>query len=123
MIIERRRSRRKKFEAAGIAGNLPLWFRSYLSDSLRQRVVLPGAESAWILIRAGVPQGFILGPLIFLLFINDIVTYIGPNIRLFADDMSLFMSRAGSYAPGTIVIVGRYTRSRGVRGSMIQRHG
>ena len=48
-------------------------------------------ESAWNFIRAGVPQGSILGPLLFLLFINNIVTDIGSNIRLFADDTSLFI--------------------------------
>ena len=80
----------KKLEAAGIAGSLLIWFRSYLTDR-RQRVVIPGAESAWKFIRAGVPQGSILGPLLFLLFINDIVTDIGSNIRLFADDTSLFI--------------------------------
>ena len=80
----------KKLEAAGTAGDLLIWFCSYLTDR-RQRVVIPGAESAWKFIRAGVPQGSILGPLLFLLFINDIVTDIGSNIRLFADDTSLFI--------------------------------
>ena len=75
----------KTLEAAGISGNLLLWFRSYLSDR-RQRVILPGAESAWKLYEL-----VFLGPLLFLLFINDIVTDIGSNIRLFADDTSLFI--------------------------------
>ena len=66
------------------------WFRSYLSDR-KQRLVLPGASSDWIYILAGVPQGSILGPLLFLLYINDIVNDIGANIRLFADDTSLFI--------------------------------
>ena len=48
-------------------------------------------ESDWNYIRAGVPQGSILGPLLFLLFINDIVTDIGSNIRLFADETSLYI--------------------------------
>ena len=80
-----------KLEAAGISANLLLWFRSYLTNR-KQRVVLPGAESEWTYIRAGVPEGSILGPLLFLLFINDIVKDIGSNIRLFADDTSLFIS-------------------------------
>ena len=79
-----------KLEAAGKTGNLLTWFRSYLTDR-RQRVVLPGVQSNWNNIRAGVPQGSILGPLLFLLFINDIVVDIGSNIRLFADDTSLYM--------------------------------
>ena len=52
----------KKFEPAGISGNLLLWFGSYLSDR-RQRAALPGAESVWKFIQAGVPHGSILGPL------------------------------------------------------------
>ena len=53
-----------KLEAAGIKGSLLTWLRSYLSDR-KQRVVLPGAESKWNGIQAGVPQGSILGPLLF----------------------------------------------------------
>ena len=79
-----------KLRAAGVTGTLLDWFRNYLSDR-RQRVVLPGGSSEWTYIRAGVPQGSILGPLLFLVYINDIVTDIGSNIRLFADDTSLFI--------------------------------
>lgn len=79
-----------KLEAAGITGNLLSWFRSYLTNR-KQRVVIPGVQSKWNNIRAGVPQGSILGPLLFLLFINDIVVDIGSNIRLFADDTTLFI--------------------------------
>ena len=53
------------------------------------RFVVSGAVSDWTYIRAGVPQGSILGPLLFLLYINDIVNNIGSNIRLFADNTSL----------------------------------
>ena len=72
------------------AGNLLSWFESYLSER-RQRVILPGTQSDWNYIHAGVPQGSILGPLLFLLYINDIVKDIQSNIRLFADDTSLFI--------------------------------
>ncbi|MCG8032214.1 MAG: endonuclease/exonuclease/phosphatase family protein [Candidatus Thiodiazotropha taylori] len=79
-----------KLKAAGVTGSVLHWFNNYLSDR-RQRVVLPGGSSDWTFIRAGVPQGSILGPLLFLLYINDIVNDIGSNIRLFADDTSLFI--------------------------------
>ena len=79
-----------KLKTAGVAGSVLTWFKSYLSDR-RQRVVLPGVNSNWTFIRAAVPQGSILGPLLFLLYINDIVSEIGSNIRLFADDTSLFI--------------------------------
>ena len=52
---------------------------------------MPGAVSDWKFIQAGVTQGSILGPLLFLLYISDIVNDIGSNIRLFADDTSLFI--------------------------------
>ena len=74
-----------KLQAAGVTGEVLAWFKSYLSNR-KQRVVLPGAVSDWVFIQAGVPQGSILGPLLFLLYINDIVHDIGSNIRLFADD-------------------------------------
>ncbi|MCG8032736.1 MAG: hypothetical protein JAZ03_11255 [Candidatus Thiodiazotropha taylori] len=79
-----------KLEAAGVTGDVLNWFKNYLAVR-RQRVVLPGAASDWTYIRAGVPQGSILGPLLFLVFINDIVVDIGSHIRLFADDTSLFI--------------------------------
>ena len=79
-----------KLRAAGISGQILKWFVSYL-ENRKQRVVLPGAESGWNYIHAGVPQGSILGPLLFLLYINDIVNEIGSNIRLYADDTSLFI--------------------------------
>ena len=79
-----------KLRSAGVTGKILDWFKSYLTDR-QQRVVLPGASSDWTCIRAGVPQGSVLGPLLFLLYISDIVNDIGANIRLFADDTSLFI--------------------------------
>ena len=79
-----------KLEGAGISGPLLHWFSEYLSHR-KQRVVLPGVQSDWAEIKAGVPQGSILGPLLFLVYINDIVSNIQSNIRLFADDTSLYL--------------------------------
>ena len=79
-----------KLRAAGVTGEVLAWFKSFLSNR-RQRVVLPGANSDWVFIRAGVPKGSTLGPLLFLLYINDIVLKLVSNIRLFADDTSLFI--------------------------------
>ena len=79
-----------KLNSVGITGSLLQWFKDYLNDR-KQRVVLPGANSNWSFVKAGVPQGSILGPLLFLLYINDIVESINSSIRLFADDTSLYI--------------------------------
>ena len=54
-------------------------------------MVLNGKFSKWVEVLAWVPQGSILGPLLFLIYINDIVKRIGGSIRLFADDTSLYI--------------------------------
>ena len=79
-----------KLPAIGCSKSLLRWFTSYLSGR-RQRVVINGVISDWASIFAGVQQGLILGPLLFLIFINDIVNNIQSNIRLFADDTSLYI--------------------------------
>ena len=66
-------------------------FKNCLFDR-KPSVVLPSTSSDWALIRAGIPQGSILDPLLFLMYINDIVTDIGSNIRLLALLMLWFLS-------------------------------
>jgi hypothetical protein len=77
-----------KLRCMGVEGNLFEWFSSYLADR-KIRVVINGQNSEWRQTDAGVPQGSILGPLLFLIFINDITANIESDIHLFADDTSL----------------------------------
>ena len=52
---------------------------------------MPGASFSWTSVMVGVPQGYILGPLLYLLYISDIVEDINSSIRLLADDTSLYI--------------------------------
>ena len=63
--------------------------RDFLSNS-KQRVVLDGQVSTWTSINAGVPQGSILDPLLFLIYINDLSDNLPSYVKLFADETSLF---------------------------------
>ena len=74
----------------GIRGSLLSWFDSYLNNR-KQFTVINGYKSNIKSIEAGVPQGSVLGPLLFLVYINDIVEDIQCNIKLFADDTSLYV--------------------------------
>jgi hypothetical protein len=78
-----------KLRSCGITGRLLDWLKDYLTDR-QQRVIINGEHSEWGNINAGVPQGSVLGPLLFLIFINDITHVIEKcKIRLFADDTCL----------------------------------
>ena len=78
-----------KLKQNGIDGKLLQFFQSYLSNR-RQRVVLNGRSSDWAPIQSGVPQGSVLGPLLFLIYINDLECGIKSQIKFFADDTSLY---------------------------------
>ena len=78
-----------KLKSYGINGPPLTLIKSFLSNRF-QRVVLNGQTSNWKEVLAGVPQGSILGPLFFLIFINDIPEGIQSNIKIFADDTSIF---------------------------------
>ena len=78
-----------KLKSYGISGPLLILIKSFLTNRF-QRVVLNGQTSNWKKILAGVPQGSIIGPLFFLIFINDIPDGIQSNIKVFADDTSIF---------------------------------
>ena len=81
-----------KLNSYGIRGTSNSWFCSYLSNRL-QYVQLSNVKSDRLQINCGVPQGSILGPLLFILYINDI-SYVSNvlNLIMFADDTNLFLS-------------------------------
>ena len=77
-----------KLKAHGIAGDIFNWIKAWLSDR-KQRVVLNGSQSDWTPVPSGVPQGSVLGPLLFVIFINDIdnaVDAVHCWLLKFADD-------------------------------------
>ena len=77
-----------KLRQYGISGNILKWLSYYLSNRT-QRVFVHTTFSNEISIKAGVPQGSVLGPLLFLVYVNDISDNLLSNLRLFADDSSL----------------------------------
>ena len=78
-----------KWEQNGISGKLHKLLHDFLVNR-KQRVVLNGQVSSWASIKAGVIQGSIMGPLLFLIYVNDLPKGLSSNAKLFADDTSLF---------------------------------
>ena len=78
-----------KLQAYRVEDQLLALLKDYLHDR-QQRVVLNGQTSDWRKINSGVPQGSVLGPLLFLIFINDLPDGITSLCKIFADDTSLF---------------------------------
>ena len=82
-----------KLRAAGVSGQAYAWFSSFLSGR-RQATIVDGAMSEFCDLHAGVPQGAILSPLLFSIYVNDIpsCTSLSGSTNLFADDTSLFVA-------------------------------
>ena len=81
-----------KLEALGADSSTCGWFRSYLSGR-EQLVVLGGVLSDPSVVECGIPQGSILGPSLFLTYINDMADSCSCELFLYADDSALLMSR------------------------------
>ena len=78
-----------KLQGYGIHGKAAEWVRQFLKDR-RQRVVIKGTKSDWGKVTSGLPQGSVLGPILFVLFINDLPDDILSSIVMFADDTKLW---------------------------------
>ena len=78
-----------KLNDIGVKGVLLQWLRSFLTGRL-QRVKINGSHSSWGNVSSGVPQGSVLGPTLFVIFINDLPARIRTNCKLFADDSKIY---------------------------------
>jgi len=79
----------EKLDGYGIRGNLHAWLASFLTTR-RMKVVVEGQYSDEAAVDSGVPQGTVLGPLLFLCHINDLPLAVKSQVRLFADDCLLY---------------------------------
>ena len=78
-----------KLKAHGIGNDVINWIRAWLTHR-RQRVIVDGEISNWKSILSGVPQGIVLGPILLLIYINDLEDDISRKVLTFADDTKVF---------------------------------
>ena len=67
------------------------WIRAFLGN-ISQQVVIDGEESESVPVTSGVPQGSVLGPILFLVYIKDLPDEVRSQVRLFADDTALYLT-------------------------------
>ena len=83
-----------KLHQYGIRGNALSWIQAFLGNR-SQTVVIEGEESGSVPVSSGVPQGSVLGPILFLVFINDLPEKLSSQVRLFADDTAVYLTIGG----------------------------
>ena len=75
----------------GIRGDTLNWIKDFL-DNRKQTVVINGINSDEVPVSSGVPQGLVLGPILFLAYINDLPEQVKSRVRLFADDTAMYLA-------------------------------
>ena len=78
-----------KLKSHGMGNSIINWIEQWLTDR-KQRVAVDGEVSSWKSVLSGVPQGSVLGPILFLVYINDLEEGVTGSILKFADDTKLF---------------------------------
>ena len=79
----------RKLQSYGVTGRLLNWIEAFLTGQ-RQRLVVNGCMSDWAPVLSGVPQGSVLGPLLFVLYVNDLPTAVQCPIQRYNDDTKLY---------------------------------
>ena len=80
-----------KLHQNGIRGDTLNWIKDFL-DNRKQTVVINGINSDEVPVSSGVPQGSVLGPILFLAYINDLPEQVKSRVRLFADDTAMYLA-------------------------------
>ena len=80
-----------KLHHCGVRGQVLNWIKAFLSNR-SQTVVLESEKSSQVTVTSGVPQGSVLGSILFLGFINDLPEHIKSKVRLFADDTAVYLA-------------------------------
>ena len=83
-----------KVESYGIKGEILGWITAFLSNKTQQ-VTVNGESSEFKKVTSGIPQGSVLGPLLFIIFINDLPEQVNSECYLFADDTKIFREIKG----------------------------